>query len=42
MHQLQWKPQTREVQGIHGEDTEQENQVSDATETMFWMLRANE
>ena len=42
MHQLQWKSQTREVQGIHGKDTEGENQVPDATETMLWILRANE
>ena len=42
MHQLQWKSQTTEVQEIHGKDTDGENQVPDATETMLWMLRANE
>ena len=42
MHQLQRKSQTREVQGIHWKGTEGENQVLCATETMSWMLRANE
>ena len=41
MHQLQWKSQTREAQAIHGKNSEGENQVPDATETMLWMLRAN-
>ena len=36
------KSQTRKVQGIHGKDTERENQVPDATKTILWMLRANE
>ena len=42
MHQLQWKSQTREVQGIHGKSSEGENQVPDATETVLQMLRDNE
>ena len=42
MHQLQWKSQTREVQGIHGKNSEGENQVPDATETVLQMLRDNE
>ena len=42
MHQLQWKSQTREVQGIHGKTSERENQVPNATETMLRMLRTNE
>ena len=42
MHQLQWKSQTRKVQGIHGKTSEGENQVPNATETMLQMLRANE
>ena len=42
IHQLQWKSQTREAQAIHAKNSEGENQVPDATETMLWMLRANE
>ena len=42
MHQLLQKSQTREVQGVHGKNSEGENQVPDATETMLPMLRANE
>ena len=42
MHQLQWKSQAREVQGIQGKNFEGENQVPDPTEMMLRMLRANE
>ena len=42
MHQLQWKPQTRKVQGIHAKTSERQNQVPNATETMLQMLTANE